>query len=187
MTSGADILRSAFADSCQTLRQVLSGVTHAEFFWGPVDGCWTVHRRSEPRGVSADGSGEWVIDYDPSQPRPAPFTTLAWRTVHIAAVNYLYFNYAVGSASLTFDLEIPGDVAEATGWLLASHEPLTAALAGLSDTDLDRLAPVNWGGRWPLHKIVATLINEQVHHGAEISMLRDLYWHRDSLGPKPPR
>jgi len=146
-----------------------------------------VHRRSEPRGVSADGSGEWVIDYDPSQPRPAPFTTIAWRTVHIAAVNYLYFNYAFGSASLTFDLEIPGDVAEATGWLLASHEPLTAALAGLSDTDLDRLAPVNWGGRWPLHKIVATLINEQVHHGAEISMLRDLYWHRDSLGPKPPR
>jgi hypothetical protein len=32
-----------------------------------------------------------------------------------------------------------------------------------------------------VHRILAGLINEQVHHGAEISLLRDLYRYRSSL------
>jgi uncharacterized damage-inducible protein DinB len=181
MTTGVDILRTAYASSCDTLRRVLTGVTDVEFFWEPVAGCWTVHPRSEDRGVSVDGSGEWVIDYDPAQPQPAPFTTIAWRTVHVASVNYLYWDYAFGTASLSFDLEMPGDVAEATDWLFASHEPILDVMADLTEADLDQLVPTNWGDRWPIHRIVATLVNEQVHHGAEISMLRDLYRNRSSL------
>jgi hypothetical protein len=181
MTTGADIIRTAYAASCDSVQRVLSGMTEGEFFWEPVAGCWTVHRRSESRGVSVDGAGDWVIDYDPSEPRPAPFTTIAWRTLHLAGVNYLYWDYAFGSASLSFDLEIPGEVAEATDWLLASHQPITDALADLTDTDLDKLVPTNWGEQWPLHQVLVTLINEQVHHGAEISLLRDLYRCRGSL------
>ena len=181
MTTGVDILRAAYAGSCDSLRRVLTGVTAEEVFWEPVAGCWTVLPRSEDRGVSVDGSGQWVIDYDPSQPQPAPFTTIAWRTIHVAAVNYLYWDYAFGTASLSFDLELPGDVAEATDWLFESHLPVLDALRGLTDADLDRLAPTNWGERWPTHRIFATLVNEQVHHGAEISMLRDLYRYRTSL------
>jgi hypothetical protein len=183
MTTGVEILRSAFAASCETLRRVLGGVTTEEFFWEPVAECWTVHRRSDDRGVSVDGSGEWVIDYDPAQPQPPPFTTIAWRSVHIAAVNYLYWDYAFGSASLTFDLDLPGDVAEATDWLFGSHQPVLDALAGLTDADLDRQVPTNWGELWPLHQVIATLVNEQVHHGAEISLVRDLFRNRDSLRP----
>jgi hypothetical protein len=59
------------------------------------------------------------------------------------------------------------------------------ALAGLADADLDKLVPTNWGEQWPLHQVVRTLINEQVHHGAEISLLRDLYRYRGSLTPGP--
>ncbi len=181
MSSGAEILRTAYAGSCDSLWRVLSGISADEFFWEPVAGCWTVHRRSESRGVPADGGGEWVIDYDPSQPQPAPFTTVAWRTLHIAGVNYLYWDYAFGSASLTFDLELPGEVAEATDWLFASHQPVLDALATLSDTDIDKLVPTSWGEQWPLHRVIVTLINEQIHHGAEISLLRDLYRCRGSL------
>jgi hypothetical protein len=180
MTTGADILRTAYAASCDTLRRVLSGISEQEFFWEPVAGCWTLHRRSETRGVSA-GGGEWVIDYDLSQPQPAPFTTIAWRTLHLASVNYLYWDYAFGSASLTFDLELPGEAAEATDWLFASHQPVADALTGLNDLDLDKLVPTNWGEEWPLHRVIVTLINEQVHHGAEISLMRDLYRCRGSL------
>lgn len=96
-------------------------------------------------------------------------------------MNYLYWDYAFGSASLSFDLEIPGEAAEATDWLLASHQPIVDALADLTDTDLDKLVPTNWGEQWPLHQVLVTLINEQVHHGAEISLLRDLYRCRGSL------
>ena len=185
MTTGVDILRASFAASCDSLRRVLHGVTEEEFFWEPVADCWTVHRRSQPRGVRMDGSGEWVLDYDPSQPQPAPFTTIAWRTVHIAGGNYLYWDYAFGSASLSFDLDVPADVAEATDWLFASHEPLLDVLAGLSEPGLDELVPTNWGEEWPVHRIFAEVINEQVHHGAEISLLRDLYRYRNSLRPGP--
>ena len=101
--------------------------------------------------------------------------------MHIAAVNYLYWDYAFDSASLTFDLDLPGSVAEATDWLFASHEPVRDAMSGLTDADLDRLAATNWGEQWPLHRILATLIKEQVHHGAEISLLRDLYRNRSTL------
>jgi len=190
MTTGADILRASFDQSCDTLRRVLAGVSTDEFFWEPVAGCWTVHPRSQDRGVSADGSGDWVIDYDPSQPRPAPFTTIAWRTVHVAAVNYVYWDYAFGSASLTFDLDLPGDVDEATDWLFGSHQPVLDAVGALTDDDIDREVPTSWGERWPLHRVVATLVSEQVHHGAEISLMRDLYRNRGSLtatGPAPER
>jgi hypothetical protein len=181
MTTGPDILRAAYAGSCDTLRRVLASISADEFFWEPVVGCWTVHPRSEDRGVSVDGSGEWVIDYDPAQPQPAPFTTIAWRTIHVASVNYLYWDYAFGSASLSFDLELPSDVAEATDWLFASHQPILDALEGLTEDGLDQVVPTNWGDSWPVHRVLATLVNEQVHHGAEVSLLRDLYRYRDSL------
>jgi hypothetical protein len=183
MTTATQLLTDTFSASCDSLRRILGGVGEDEFFWEPVGGCWTVHPRSQPRGVSVDGSGEWVIDYEASQPEPAPFTTIAWRTVHIAGVNYLYWDYAFGSASLSFDLELPGDVAEATDWLFASHQPLLDALSGLSEADLDEQVPTNWGEQWPVHRIFTRLINEQVHHGAEISLLRDLYRCRSSLRP----
>ncbi len=39
----------------------------------------------------------------------------------------------------------------------------------------------NWGDRWPVSRIFTCLINEQIHHGAEISLLRDLCRNRASL------
>ena len=134
------------------------------------------------RAASADGCGEWVIDYEVPDPDPAPLTTIAWRAVHVAAVNYLYWDYAFGPATASFDLEMPGNAAAATRWLRASQEPLIAALAALSDSDLDTPRKTNWGEWWPCHKIFTTLIHEQVHHGAEISLLRDLYRNRGTLG-----
>ena len=120
-------------------------------------GCWTVHRRSESRGVNADGSGEWVIDWDPAQPTPAPFTTIAWRTVHTAGTNFLYWEYAFGSASPTFDLELPGNAAEATRFLSDSQRQVTQTLAALSDSDLDKMVRHTSGGQRSAHRIVAGL------------------------------
>lgn len=183
MTTGVDILRDAYQASCDKLHKILDGIAEPEFFWAPVAGSWTVHHRtSQPRGVET-GSGEWVLDYDPSEPQPAPFTTIAWRTLHIASMNYLYWDYAFGTASLSFDLELPGNVAEATDWLFASHQPVQDVLAGLTEVELDKIAPTHWGQQWRVHRIFATLVNEQVHHGAEISLLRDLYRYRSSLRP----
>src|ERR1700761_6979063 len=52
------------------LRPRLDGLTDDEYFWGPVAGCWTVHR---------DGG----IDFEYPPPDPVPFTTIAWRMAHV--------------------------------------------------------------------------------------------------------
>ncbi|HEY9290771.1 MAG TPA: DinB family protein [Microlunatus sp.] len=174
------LLREQWTDSCARLSKIVSGVTDAEFFWEPCAGCWTVHRRTEVRAASADGSGEWVIDYVVPDPEPAPVTTIAWRLVHIAAVNHLYWDYAFGSASLGFDLELPGSAEAAVGWLADSQAGFTRVLEELTEDDLDQGRLTNWGQTWPTTRIFTTLITEQTHHGAEISLLLDLYRNRDT-------
>jgi hypothetical protein len=181
VTAAHDLLHEQFTASSAHLVKVLADLDDREFFWEPVPDCWTVHDRNEQRAKSADGSGRWVIDYELPEPDPAPVTTIAWRTVHIAAVNHLYWDYAFGPATATFDLEMPGNAHDAVTWLADSQGNLTRVLARLDDNGLDELVRTNWGDRWPVSRVFTTLINEQVHHGAEISLLRDLYRHRGSL------
>ncbi len=98
------------------------------------------------------------------------------------------YDYAFGSATAPYDLEVPGSAAEAVDWLRASQEPLWAVLQELDDDDLGEPRLTNWGDQWPCERIWRTVIDEQVHHGAEISLLRDLYRNRDTLGwPRPER
>ncbi|GAA1580178.1 DinB family protein [Kribbella sancticallisti] len=183
MATARKILQEQFHDSCSHLDKVLAGIQEDEFFWEPVAHCWTVHDRSERRAAHADGAGRWVIDYEIPEPSPAPVTTIAWRTVHIGAVNYLYWDYAFGPATASFDLEMPGDADTAIVWLQASQRPLVEALSNLpTDDALDDQVPTNWGELMPVSRIFTTLVNEQVHHGAEISLLRDLYRNRETLG-----
>ena len=181
MAGRADLLQEQWEASCSRLASTLTALTDAEFFWEPCAGCWTVHRRSETRATSADGRGEWVIDYVLPEPEPAPVTTIAWRTVHIAACNYLYWDYAFGPGTASFDLEMPGNASDAVDWLTASQPPLTEALATLTDEALDDPRLTNWGERIPTSRVFTILINEQVHHGAEISLLRDLHRNRETL------
>jgi hypothetical protein len=46
---------------------------------------------------------------------------------------------------------------------------------GADGEQLDELRPTAWGERWPAGQILAVLLDEQVHHGAEIALLRDRY------------
>ncbi|MGH8835127.1 MAG: DinB family protein [Actinomycetes bacterium] len=189
MAGRTELLQELWAASCSRLEQILMEMTDDEFFWEPCAGCWTVHRRTETRAESADGCGEWVIDYVLPEPKPAPVTTIAWRTVHVAACNHLYWDYAFGPATASFDLEMPGNASDAVDWLTASQRPLTEALGTVTDEGLDDLRLTSWGERIPARRVFTILINEQVHHGAEISLLRDLYRNRETLAgvPQVPR
>src|SRR5689334_10352702 len=55
------------------LRPRLEGLTDDEYFWEPVDGCWSIRRRSDT----------WVPDFAYPEPTPAPVTTIAWRLAHM--------------------------------------------------------------------------------------------------------
>jgi hypothetical protein len=52
---------------------------------------------------------------------------------------------------------------------------VTAWLASASDTDLLEPRPSHLGGSKSAGEVMTILIDEQIHHGAEIALLRDLY------------
>ncbi len=165
----------------------LQGLTDEEYFWEPAPGCWSIRQRP-------DGSWRW----DTATPGPdvEPFTTIAWRIWHLTDM------YGEDRAPQWLDVPPQGDP---IGLDDPNGGPAATAAAAL---DLLRRAH----GRWDAHLALATdellaqpigdvggeygdnsragyvlhMLDEFVHHGAEIALLRDLWrWnqpvHADSL------
>jgi hypothetical protein len=85
---------------------------------------------------------------------------------------------AFGAATLTFpDLTVQHTAADVAGWR-ASTVPIVDWLADASEPDLDEARPNHLGPDLPARQVVTILLDEQIHHGAEIALLRDLYAHR---------
>ena len=153
----AALLATQMDEAWHSLNRWLKDLTDEEFFWEPVPGCWTVHPAAD---------GRWIIDYADPPPDPLPFTTIAWRVVHIAACKIMYHEYAFGAGRLTWDeLEIPHSAASAVARLEKGH-------------------PTNWGELWPSWRIFWTMVAHDLQHGAEIGCLRDLYRVKNHSGGK---
>jgi hypothetical protein len=173
MNVATGILREQWAASCTALQRMVGGLSDAEFRWEPCADCWSVR---------PDPNGGWIMDYPDAEPDPPPVTTIAWRLLHITHGNWIYWEHAFGPARRNFpDLPIFGDAAAAVADLTASQRPVTDTLAAMTDGQLDQRVATQFGDPWPAKKIFTTLLNEQVHHGAEISLLRDLYRNRSTL------
>jgi DinB superfamily len=169
MASAVQLLRQQWMRSCERLLRRLEGMTDDEYRWEPVEGCWNVR-------ASTDAPGGWTVDYPEVHPDPPPFTTIAWRLLHIADGNTIYWEHAFGPGERTFwDLAARGSADEAIEFLLDSQRPITASLDNLDDDLLDEERPTHFGVTWPARRVLTVLIDEQVHHGAEIGVLRDLY------------
>ena len=169
MASAAGLLFSQWQRSCDRLLARLEGLNDEEYRWEPVAGCWNVRPdQSSP--------SDWTVDYPDVEPDPPAFTTIAWRMLHISDGNTIYWEHAFGLGSRQYtDLAPHGDAAGAIAYLAESQRPVSATLADIDDERLDELRPTPWGERWPAGRILAVLLDEQVHHGAEIALLRDLY------------
>jgi len=169
VASAIRVLRFQWARSCERLLQRLDGLTDAEYRWEPVAGCWNVR----PDAASPSG---WTIDYPEVPPDPPPVTTIAWRMLHISDGNTIYWEHAFGLGVRNFwDLAPHGDAVGAIEYMTQSQGPITATLAELDDDALDEMRPTHFGVDWPARRVLSVLIDEQVHHGAEIGLLRDLY------------
>ena len=155
--------------SAGRLERRLDGLGDDEFFREPVAGCWNV--RPDP-GVP----GRWEIDYPWPPPAPPPVTTVAWRLVHLANANWIYWEHAFGPGRRNFtDLVIPGGAADAVADWRASRSPVTAWLETARDDELAEERPSHLGGTKTYGEVISILVDEQTHHAAEIALLRDLY------------
>lgn len=152
-----------------TLRPRLDGLTDDEYFWAPVSDCWTVHR---------DGA----VDFVYPEPRPAPFTTIAWRLAHVivgvlAVRNHSHFG---GPPADYQSWPYATDARTALRQLDVAYRDWIAGVRGLDDAALTRpVGPAE--GPWaeaPMMDLVLHINRETIHHGAEIACLRDLYLHQ---------
>ena len=168
--SGVSVLLRLWEQSGRRLRERCRGLTDAEFFWEPAPDCWNI--RPDEKHV-----GGWSYEYEFAPADPAPVTTLGWRLVHITAGNRVYWNHAFGDGTLTFlDLVVPHTAADALEVWAESRRPVTAWLADATDADLGEMRPTHLPEReMAAGEQVRTLVDEQIHHGAEIALLRDLF------------
>jgi hypothetical protein len=161
------------------LRARLAGLTDAEYFWEPAPDCWSLRPRGTSTAPVALGGGAYVMEYARPEPDPPPVTTIAWRLAHIIVgvlaervashfggppVNWASFDYA-------------GTADGALAQLDAAYAAWTAGVRGLGAAGLARPCGPAEGpfAEASLAALVLHINKEVIHHGAEISLLRDLY------------
>src|SRR5690606_19559445 len=109
----------------------MEGLTDEEYFWEPVDNCWTVFR---------DDNDLWRVSWEEPEPDPPPFTTIAWRLMHIAIPIFgerASNHFGDGTVSLE-SVTIPGTAAEAMSLLTEQYQHWRAGVEALGDSGLER-------------------------------------------------
>jgi hypothetical protein len=161
------------------LTERLSGLTDEEYFWEPVPGCWSLRQ---------DGQGRWRLDGGGGggpAPDPAPVTTIAWRLGHLGAMAVGGFaNRRFGDGTLTTArISFPPGAAAVPGFLDEHYRNWRAGMAGLSPDGWTAPLGPSWGpfGESDTVDLALHVLDEVVHHGAEVGLLRDLFAHRASL------
>jgi hypothetical protein len=155
----------------QRLLNRLDGCTDDEYLWEPVADSWSVH-------ADGDGAfrGDWGLIFD----EVPPVTTIAWRLSHI--VDCL----AGERCALILGLQPESDIFAdgLPGTALAGREMLERAQARwrgyVSATDSDKLLEASGPAAGPYSEYSRTafvlhILDEFIHHGAEIGLMRDLY------------
>lgn len=159
----------------------IQGLTDDEFDWEPEPGTWSLSRSAE---------GDRFYEWPPGSPGQgeALLTTVSWRLAHIG-------NGCLASRAKTFfDLgpgvddrgSFPGTAREAVAFMREVWEAWRGGLGGLDDEALFRpLGPdspgadgMGLGSEHPFLNMVMHNHRELLHHGAEINLLRDLWWSR---------
>jgi hypothetical protein len=159
------------------LRPRLNGLTDDEYFWQPVPGCWTLSGRS----------GEYTMDNTMPPDNREPVTTIAWRLAHLIDVfgppTAPHFVGRVPDYTVGYSGTADGALRQLDeghdGWIRDVHRLGAAGLA----RPQGEMAPPQYADA-PMAKLILHIHREIIHHGAEISLLRDLYPWQDSGGPR---
>jgi hypothetical protein len=184
--TGADLLLAQLRHAWTNSRWILDGITDEEYLWEPIQDCWSVRPRAT--AVSGGwGNGDWVVEDVWPPPDPVPVTTIAWRLCHLTAWTDIYRQWTFTDDRPTLaDQTAPGTAAEAVQWLIDVQDAYIADVATLPADEVFALRPAHWGESLPIVKLVTLMFAENIHHIAEIGVLRDLRRGHASHQPLPP-
>ncbi|MFI7060843.1 DinB family protein [Kribbella sp. NPDC050124] len=157
----------------------LQGLTDDEYLWEPATPAWSVR---------PDADGRIVVDHQDPVPDPPPVTTIAWRLVHIGVgcfatrTSAFFGDGSVPDDADMFDprhipADLPGTAADGLAFLDFWYRRWNESIRALSESELSR--PLGPKGSFfaedTMLGLITHLNRETIHHGAEISLLRDLY------------
>ncbi|MGX7671021.1 DinB family protein [Plantactinospora sp. DSM 117369] len=161
------------------LRPRLDGLTDEEYHWEPVAGGWGVRPRDGVDAAVAHGAGRYVIEYALPEPTPPPVTTIAWRLGHLIVGVFGQRSAAhFGGPPVDYDsFDYAGTAAEALHQLDTAYATWRDGVRRLGPDGLARPCGPAEGpyAEFPMAALVLHINRETIHHGAEISLLRDLY------------
>jgi hypothetical protein len=154
------------------LSERLVGLDDDEYLWEPVDNCASVRR---------DEHGVWRLD-DAPPTSPSTVTTIAWRVCHLGGSVLSGFTAWLrdGSSPYVVAYDPPSGAKEATTFLANASAAWSDSWMAL--TDERTWAPIGeqFGPFADSSAVDLALhvLDEFVHHAAEIALLRDLYAQR---------
>jgi hypothetical protein len=168
-------------------RARVDGLTDAEYFWEPAPGCWTIRQRDD---------GTWMADWPLPRPELEPFTTIAWRLWHLIDM------YGEDRAPKWLDVPAqgapigvddpdgapPATAAHAVALLERAHDRWDAHLALVDNGRLGERVGSVAGPQYvdsSRAAYVMHMLDEFIHHGAEIALLRDLWRWQHTLVDDP--
>jgi hypothetical protein len=170
------------------LRPRLADLTDDEYLWEPVPGCWSIRPSGQPgsalgSGPHRWGQGEFRLERATHGLDPPPVTTIAWRLAHMI-VEVLGERVHAHFGGPTVDVatfDYSGTASGALQQLDEAYDAWTHGVRALGATGLERPCGLAEGpfAEMPLAGLVLHINREMIHHGAEVSLLRDLY--RDRL------
>jgi hypothetical protein len=161
------------------LRPRLDGLADDEYFWEPVDACWSVRPRGTGTAPIQAGAGDLTMDFAMPEPDPAPVTTIAWRLGHVVVGVLAMRNTShFGRESTDYEKYVyAGSAAEALEQLDTEYARWIAGCRALGDDRLNEPVGEAEGpfAEHPYVELVLHINRELIHHLAEVSLLRDLY------------
>ncbi len=174
MAGYAHSVLTAFDYVVGRLRARLAGLGDDEFFWEPVADCWSLR---------AGPDGAWHLEEATgATSSPEPVTTIAWRFNHLASD-------ALGGFTRMRFPQVPTrypagtyatSAAEVSQFLDVNYTAWRGGLEGLDGAGWESPLGESWGPYAKDNTIDLALhvLDEVIHHAAEVALLRDLYAKR---------
>lgn len=158
----------------------IEGLSDEEYLWEPVADCWSLERRDDGKLHM-----RWGLVFD----EVPPVTTIAWRYTHI--IDLLSEERCAKQIGLEPEAEdlfaagAPGDAGTARDMLGRAFARWKRYVTAADErTFFDKMGPVarTWAD-WTRAQFILHILDEVIHHGAEIGVLRDLHRARRSEDP----
>ncbi|MFE3118290.1 DinB family protein [Streptomyces niveus] len=138
--------------------------------WEPSPDCWTVR---------PDGDGNWVADFQLTEPDPVPSTSIGWLTWHIGYWWTTTLTHCFGEGAPPREsIHWPGTTESTLTWLRSLKDSWRAELLPLTDADLDsksRTTGLPWGENTELVHVASWLNFELTKNIAEIGLTQRAY------------